>query len=886
MLEDVITSPAFCVMNNNNRKIVSVILAAGKGSRMRSPHLHKVCFQVNGKPVITNSIETYDRCGIDSHYIVVGESAEQVMQAASSAPGNLFFCHQTEQLGTGNAGGCAAKLLEAMDYQDDVLIVAGDKVIDESILQRFIDGYYAGDYDLSIIVGDECDFPGSGKIICDEDSNVLGNIEAIDIAKMQLLSALRELTNEGEVSAKEAERMALSYLKNEKKAALALNSLWSMIKFGTPVSKEVLESNFSESDFSIQLGDKNISADNLPDFHYSNLSVYLIKAPLLYSAIKQLKSDNAQHEEYLTDIIGILAAEGCKIGMEALDYPQQVMAFNTPEELKAIEDYFAGRKSVSVKDTPRTVRLASEWVRSFESYDGEAYKYLLDIYGDKAVAERKSRLLTTMLRSYVSRFSDEPVIITRAPGRVNIMGRHTDHQGGYANLIAIDRDLYLVVGAREDRKVMLHNMRSRDIPGRSFDTDDVIADYDGSDWSGFVDSTSIRDKLDRAPGDWSHYVIAPIARFQTKYPHVQIKGMNIVAAGDVPMAAGLSSSSALVVAVAEAIAHINDMEISPEQFVKLCGEGEWYVGTRGGSVDHAAMKFAQSGRVVHVSFLPFRMIDNMPFPTDYLFVVCNSQLKAHKTLGAKDAYNHRRACYSIGRELFKLEYPEYAPKIEHIRDINVSNLGVDYPDLLEKLKKLPCQMSREDIIARLPIEQSTEFLLSHADMPEGYPIRNIVMYGIAECERGRHCAELLRNKKIDEFGRVMNISHDGDRIVSWKSDGSSTPAIADYSDLAMDKLIENAKRGCASAELAYQPGSYSCSTPQIDKMIDIALADETVLGAQILGAGLGGCILVLIPKDSYPQLEERMIREYYEPMKLIPEMFPCRPVAGSQVVFF
>lgn len=853
---------------------------------MRSPHLHKVCFQVSGKPVITRSIETYNRCGISNQYIVVGESAEQVMQAASMAPGNLFFCHQRKQLGTGHAAGCAAKLLEAMDYQGDVLIVAGDKVIDESILQRFIDDYYTAGYDLSIIAGDTSDFPGAGKIVQDEYSNVLGSIETIDIARMQLLSILKRLTSDSEVSAQEAENLALAYLRDEKKAALALNSLWNSIKAGIPVSKEILESNFTESDLSVNLGTRNISADTLPDIRYSNLSVYLIKAPLLYSALRKIKSNNAQQEEYLTDIISILAAEGHKIGIEPLDYPQQVMAFNTPEELKAIEDYFAGRKSVSVTETPKTVRLASEWLRSFESTDGAAHKYLTETYGDKAVAESKSRLLTSMLRSYVSKFSDEPVIITRAPGRVCIMGKHTDHQGGYANLIAIDRDLYLIVGAREDRKVVLHNMRARDIPGRSFDTDDIIADYDGSGWRDYVNSTSIRDRLERAPGDWSHYVIAPIARFQTKYPHIRMKGMNIVAAGNVPMAAGLSSSSALVVAVAEAIAHINNMDISFEQFVELCGEGEWYVGTRGGSADHAAMKFAQIGKVVHMSFLPFRMIDNMPFPKDYLFVVCNSHVKAHKSMGAKDTYNHRFACYSIGRELFKSEFPEYASKIELLRDINVSNLGIDYPDLLRKLKKLPFHMTREEVVARLPREQSTEFLRSHVDMPEGYPIRSIVMYGLAECERGRQCAEFLRNGRIDEYSRLMNISHDGDRVVSWDSNGNSVPAAVDYSDMAMDKLISDAERGVDTADLMYQPGAYSCSTPEIDRMVDIVRSDKNVLGAQILGAGLGGCILVLIPKDAYSQLEQRLIRDYYNPMKLQPEIFPCHPVAGSRVVLF
>lgn len=873
-------------MDSNRAKITSIILAAGKGTRMRSPHLHKVCFQLGGQPVIARSIETYHRCGITNHFVVVGEAMEQVIQAASLAPGNLFFCHQSELLGTGNAARRASDLLAAMDYTGDVLIVAGDKVIEDDILRRFISAYRESESDLALLVGEAADFPLHGKIITDERSRVLGNIESLDLARVQLLSILKRLINEGPVPANEVETLVTAYLKTEEKARVALGSVWAAVKSGKHVTKQVLDAAFSESDYSPRMSGKAVPPELLADVRYANLSVYLLSAPVLSSAIRRISTDNVQREEYLTDIIGIIAGDGLKVTAVPIDYPEQVMAFNTPEELRAIQDYLEGRKSVSVAETPKTVRLASEWLRRFESADGGGLDYLNQMYGDRQIAESKRRMLASMLRNYVSRYADEPVIITRAPGRVNIMGRHIDRQGGYANLIAIDRDLYLVVGARQDRRVKLHNMRSRDIPGREFDADEVVADYDGSDWTDWIDSASIRSRLDRSPGDWSHYVIAPLARFQTRYPHIPIKGMNIVAAGNVPMAAGLSSSSALVVAVAEAIAHINDMDLSPEQFVELCGEGEWYVGTRGGSADHAAMKFAQSGRVIHVSFLPFRMIDNTAFPSEYMFVVCNSQVKAHKTAGARDVFNHRIACYNIARELFKLEFPDLAGKVEHLRDINSANLGVPHAELLKMLRRLPATMTRQEVRRRLPEAQAEEFLRSHAEAVGDYPIRGVMIYGLAECERGRQCAELLRSNKIDEFGRMMNVSHNGDRIVSWGADGRSTPATIDYSDASMDRLISDAEAGLPSADLAMQPGAYACSTPDIDRMVDIALADPNVLGAQILGAGLGGCILVLIPCDAYGALEERMIQHYYRPKRLQPEMFACRPVAGSRVVLF
>ena len=80
---------------------------------------------------------------------------------------------------------------------------------------------------------------------------------------------------------------------------------------------------------------------------------------------------------------------------------------------------------------------------------------------------------------------------------------------------------------------------------------------------------------------------------QDCFPHLALKGLNLAVAGDVPLAAGLSSSSTLVVAALEAALLLNGLEIPHEKKAVRCGEAEWYVGTRGGAGDHAAMLYAQ-----------------------------------------------------------------------------------------------------------------------------------------------------------------------------------------------------------------------------------------------------------------------------------------------------
>jgi N-acetylgalactosamine kinase len=86
------------------------------------------------------------------------------------------------------------------------------------------------------------------------------------------------------------------------------------------------------------------------------------------------------------------------------------------------------------------------------------------------------------------------------------------------------------------------------------------------------------------------------------------------------------------------------------------------------------------------------------------------------------------------------------------------------------------------------------------------------------------------------------------------------------------------------AQLQWQPGSYHCSVPEIDHMVDISLRTEGVVGAQLAGAGLGGCMMVLTHKDAISILVENLTELYYAPSGRPPAIMPCKPIAGSSVL--
>jgi N-acetylgalactosamine kinase len=577
--------------------------------------------------------------------------------------------------------------------------------------------------------------------------------------------------------------------------------------------------------------------------------------------------------------------------------PNHVLAFNNPAELLEIEVYFQRKRLPREAGLPigPGFRSVADWIAAMELLDApddiqEALlrRELHAIYGDHPdlLAERRLAYLALLDRAKEVLGAQAPVLLVRSPGRVNILGRHVDHQGGNCNLMAIDREIIMAAHPREDDEMHLYNVAEEPFGSRQFSMGEMLTHLPWDDWMSLVNSAQVRQMVSAA--DWSQYVQAAVLRLQKRFATKRLLGMDLVVYGNIPIAAGLSSSSALVVASAEATVAVNDLKVLPAQFVDLCGEGEWFVGTRGGSADHAAMKFGQKGKVAKVTFFEFGVEKMVDFPGDYRLVVCNSGIQARKASSSRDVFNHRIACYHLGLRMIRDRHPQYAPLIKHLRDVNTRNLGVPLGWIYRILLGLPERASREELNSLLPSKELEPILVSHAPAAEGYPIRGVVLFGLAECERSRVAVDLLAKGQVDEFGRLMKVSHNGDRVVCHDANGTPRPYRYQVSDAYLLGLMAALESGdperVTSAQLKWQPGAYRCSTPEIDLMVDVALSVPGVAGAQLAGAGLGGCMMVLAHRDATAELSERMNAGYYEPKGLAPDVSVCTPIAGSGVL--
>jgi galactokinase len=245
-------------------------------------------------------------------------------------------------------------------------------------------------------------------------------------------------------------------------------------------------------------------------------------------------------------------------------------------------------------------------------------------------------------------FGDHPRIF-RAPGRVNLIGEHTDYNDGFVMPAAVGFSAYVAIAARPDRKLMIH---SEEFPGDfEFDLDHLP---------------------EQRTGAWCDYVLGVASALQ-KSGH-KINGANLLVHGEVPIGAGLSSSAAVEVASALALLSLGEMHQPLPEIAQLCRQAEnSFVGARVGIMDQFVSCMGKAG---HALLLDCRSLDFqfVPIPAGIRLVVCNTMVKHDLATGA---YNTRREECEEGVRYFA----KWDPAIRALRDVSVELLDRHAQDL-------------------------------------------------------------------------------------------------------------------------------------------------------------------------------------------------------------
>jgi galactokinase len=244
---------------------------------------------------------------------------------------------------------------------------------------------------------------------------------------------------------------------------------------------------------------------------------------------------------------------------------------------------------------------------------------------------------------FALRFGGEPQIY-RAPGRVNLIGDHTDYNDGFVLPAAIGFSCYLAISRRNDGELTIFSENTRQTITAPADADSM-----------------------KPAGTWSDYALGVFSELRSA--GYSLGGANLYISSEVPIGAGLSSSAALEVSTAYALLGIFGNKINPLAVAKLCQKAENnFVGAKCGIMD----QFASShGCARHALLLDCRSLQHrpIPIPDSLRVVICNTMVKHQLGFEGSD-YNARRAQCEEGVQ----RLAEAMPNIRALRDVTLLEL--------------------------------------------------------------------------------------------------------------------------------------------------------------------------------------------------------------------
>ncbi len=292
---------------------------------------------------------------------------------------------------------------------------------------------------------------------------------------------------------------------------------------------------------------------------------------------------------------------------------------------------------------------------------------------------------------FEARFGERPRIF-HAPGRVNLIGEHTDYNEGYVMPAAIELGTFVAASPRTDRRLAVHSMQ-------------------------FDESCEIEIDAARPRGDWTDYVAGVAVMLERA--GFRIGGANLLIASDVPLGAGLSSSAALEVAVAMALAP-GPVEapalIERRTLAKLCQRAEnEFVGVQCGIMDQFIACHARAGNLL---MLDCRSLEYayVRLPGGVKLVIANTMVR--HDLAASE-YNKRRAECAMAAAYFG----------KSLRDVKLSDVdGAAMPDLLRRRARHVVTENARVLEARAALERGdlrafgNAMYRSHASLRDDYEV--------------------------------------------------------------------------------------------------------------------------------------------------------------------
>jgi galactokinase len=384
--------------------------------------------------------------------------------------------------------------------------------------------------------------------------------------------------------------------------------------------------------------------------------------------------------------------------------------------------------------------------------------------------------INPLQQPFIDRFAESanPIRVFYAPGRVNLIGDHTDYCGGLVFPCAIDSGTTMLIRKRADEKVKLASMNF-----------ELMASLQPTE-------------LNQKYGDnWINYVLGVIDQFRQH--GIETTGFECLYSGNIPNGGGLSSSASLEIVTAFALNQLFNADFSDIELVKmaLAAEND-FVGVNCGIMDQYAIAMAKKEHAMMLDCNTLKC-EQVPLKLDgYQIVIVNS--------------NQRR-------DLVDSKYNE---RFEE------------------------CQQATRDMQKQLDIRQLAEITPEQLDANlhnfSSENVANRAKHVISEHNRVRRAVTALTNNELMTFGQLMNESHQS------------------------------------------MSQHFQASTDIIDKLIEISLASDGVIGARMTGGGFGGCTVNLVAESQVENFIETVGKRYKEVCGLTADFYPTQSDNGMREI--
>lgn len=466
------------------------------------------------------------------------------------------------------------------------------------------------------------------------------------------------------------------------------------------------------------------------------------------------------------------------------------------------------------------------------------------IYGDdEAMLREKLSRLSGLCDHFLKRYGDGPVSVLRAPARINILGEHVDYVSylptGSLTFGSREHDMTMLCRASETGRVRGASTLAA-YAAFDFEIEDGPAPSDVHDlprqWLSYLQAA-------RAPTPhWGNYVKGALFFARLKYGQRAGVGFDFIVDSAIPPGGGASSSSALIVLAGAAIRSVNKIEYDPAELAEDSAQAEWYVGTRGGAMDHLTICLARQQKAVHISYADGRA-RSVPVPDRQFCWVTFFSHMADKGREVMLEYNERAAVSRVIIPAIIERWRETRPELYRLWKTALEELPAGSESSANTTRQVLNELPLEVTLAEMEREYTNAFRECSLTFP-----------ALVRERRGQPLK--VRDRALHHVGEVRRVTS-AVRVLRELFDVTGEQEFVGAGMRAIGELLDESHQSLC--------GRYEVCTPEAGRLVEIIAADPQVYGARLMGGGFGGNVLALTTREHLPLLIDRVQSEYYGP---------------------